>query len=84
MARVKTDPKILYAYTRSKMYSKDTVGPLVDQQGTIVSDSSVICSILNQYFSSVFTRELSLDNLPEVRQLIDNLDEYLIDIEIGH
>ena len=56
----------------------------MDQQGTIVSDSSGMCSILNQYFSSVFTQEQSLDNLPEVRQLIDNLDEYLIDIEIGH
>ena len=54
---IKVDPKSFHSYVRSKQKTKDVVGPLCDDDGVIVSDSSVMANLLNDYFVSVFTNE---------------------------
>jgi hypothetical protein len=49
---------------------KDTVGPLLNTEGNKVSNHEEICSLLNEYFSSVFTDEKTVDALPEVKNML--------------
>lgn len=54
---IKKDTKSFYAYVRSRSKTKVKVGPLVDESGSTISDSKHMAEVLNNYFSSVFTRE---------------------------
>ena len=54
---IKSDRKSLYAYVRSKQNVRDTVGPLEDNAGNIITQGSLMAEELNMHFSSVFTRE---------------------------
>ncbi|HLX54541.1 MAG TPA: hypothetical protein VKR58_11400, partial [Aquella sp.] len=49
---VKNNCKSFYAYVRSKQRTKDRVGPLINDQGTIVDDDGEAANLLNEYFSS--------------------------------
>ena len=51
------DKKSFFAYASSKSNSKVQVGPLVDSSGQTVSDPVSMCETMNQYFTTVFTRE---------------------------
>ena len=46
-----------YAYVRSKQNVRDTVGPLEDNAGNIITQGLLMAETLNMHFSSVFTRE---------------------------
>ena len=61
---IKTDPKSFYAYTRSKTRTKDSIGPLVDLMGEVITDSIQAANLLNDYFASVYTDE-EMSNLPD-------------------
>ena len=50
---------------------KDTVGPLKDDDGHLVSENSSICNTLNNYFGSVFNEEKNVDVMPEVKCLFN-------------
>ena len=65
---IKEDPKSFFAYTRSKMKTKDRVGPLTDQDGKTVTDDQVGANLLNQFFTSVFTAE-NVNKMPEPSRL---------------
>ena len=54
---IKHDSKSLYAYVRSKQKVQDKVGPLEDSDGNIITGGFLMAENLNEYFSSVFTRE---------------------------
>ena len=47
----------MYAYVRSKQKVQDKVGPLEGSDGNIITDGFLMAENLNEYFSSVFTRE---------------------------
>ena len=47
----------MYAYVRSKQKVQDKVGPLEGSDGNIITDGFLMADNLNEYFSSVFTRE---------------------------
>ena len=64
---IKTNPKSVYAYVRSQSKVKDSVGPLKDSNGKLVSEKEEMCNFLNEYFGSVFTSENALNELPEVK-----------------
>jgi len=64
---IKSNPKCLYAYVRSKTKVNEVVGPLKDNNGQLVSESGVICEIMNAYFGSVFTSVDLLNELPETK-----------------
>src|SRR2546425_10279871 len=62
--KIKVDPKSFYAYIRNSSQTKVKVGPLRGTEGEIVSDNLEMAKILNEFFSSTFTKE-NLSNLPE-------------------
>ena len=54
---IKSDSKSFYAYVRSKQNVRDTVGPMEDNAGNIITQGFVMAEELNMHFSSVFTQE---------------------------
>ena len=60
---IKTDSKTFFRYVRSKVGSRDKIGPLKDDQGARVDDDRAMGELLNKFFSSVFTRN---DNRTQV------------------
>jgi len=60
---IKEDTKSFYAYVRSNNNIKPSTGPIVDEAGTLKTDPSDVAEELNNYFSSVFTKE-DTTNLP--------------------
>jgi hypothetical protein len=53
----KRKPKQFYSYIRSRTVNRQTVGPLKDEKGKILSDNQSMAGILNTFFTSVFTNE---------------------------
>jgi len=64
---IKEDTKLYYAYVRSNNNIKPSTGPIVDEAGTLKTDPSDVAEELNNYFSSVFTKE-DTTNLPPTAQ----------------
>ena len=60
---IKHDSKSFYAYVSSKQKVRDTVGPLENNRGNIISDRFQMAEVLNEYFSLVFTTE-DISSLP--------------------
>ena len=50
-------PKQFYSYIKSKTSNRQSVGPIKDDTGEIVSDNKSMAGILNGFFTSVFTKE---------------------------
>ncbi len=65
LAKDKGNSRPFYAYLKQKTTTRAAVGPLRDQDNTVVTDSMGMAKILNQFFSSVFTEE-GTDPVPEV------------------
>ena len=75
---IKEDRKSFFAYVRSKSKSNVNVSSLADRQGELTSGSKAKAEMLNDFFSSVFTKELETD-MP----VLDNLcDAKLVDISV--
>jgi len=64
-----------YRYVRSKSRTKDRpiIGPLKDDRGYIVTDDGQMADILNNFFSSVFTKENK--DMPEVTMRFNGGEE---------
>ena len=58
-----------YSYVRNKTKNRVGVGPLKDGAGHLVSDNKEMASMLNSYFSSVFTTEM--DEPPEIQDMVE-------------
>ena len=56
----KNNSKAFYAYIGSKRSNRSSVGPLLDDNGAIVSDDKVQAQMLNEYYASVFEVEDAL------------------------
>ena len=69
--KIKQDPKAFYAYVRSKTKVKTEIGPILDDMGILKVDEISQSEILNNYFSTVFTKE-NLDLLPTISNRINN------------
>ena len=65
----------VYAYVRSKSKSKANVGPLINTSNMQVKECGDKSNILNDYCSSVFTKE-KLERLPilknKLKEIMDN------------
>ena len=60
---IKSDSKSFYAYVISKQNVRDTVGPLEDNAGNIITEGVLMAEELNMHFSSV-SREKILVRYP--------------------
>ena len=54
---IKQDSKRFFAYIISKQCVKDSIGPLKDTNGVVISNNKEMAGSLNEYFSTVFTLE---------------------------
>ena len=73
---VKANPKAFHSYVRSKQKAKDIVGPLVGNDGTIVSSSKDMADLLNNYFASVFTVDFFVWSRPYIACFVCLYDSY--------
>ena len=55
-------------YVRSKTKVKNSVGPLLNDNGELVSNDQKMAEILNKIFAKVFTRD-DCDHLPKVKNV---------------
>ena len=64
---IKTDPKAFWRYTNSKMKNRPKLGDLQQEDGLLTKDDSKKAQLLNNLFTSVFTKE-NMDNMPDLSQ----------------
>ncbi|KAF2351558.1 Endonuclease/exonuclease/phosphatase [Trinorchestia longiramus] len=75
-AQAKTNPKSFYKYVNDRRPKRDTIGPLIDSEGSTQTNNKIKAKILNTYFTSVFTHE-DLTEIPQSHVL--NTQEILSD-----
>ena len=61
----KRNPKAFYCYINDRRVCHESIGPLVDPGGNLVSDEAGMATLLNNHFASVFTVE-NTDELPRL------------------
>ena len=75
--------KSFFAYAHSKTRCRVKVGPVLDDNGRLVTDSSKITEVFNKQFSSVFTAE-DVSNIPAAEKFFKKpSEEKLVDIKIA-
>jgi len=79
---IKTDTKSFYAYVRSRCKSKVKVGLLTCESGTTVTENKHIVELLNDYFSSVFTKEVTSIILEAQKVFMGDDSQVLKDITV--
>ncbi|PJG60108.1 RNA-directed DNA polymerase, partial [Aeromonas cavernicola] len=57
----KVNPKGFYRYIKSKRIVRDKIGPLENQSGQLCVEPREMGEILNDFFSSVFTKEKDME-----------------------
>ena len=63
-----------YQYVKSKTKPKENISSLLKEDGSLTKDDSEKAEVLNNYFSSVFTKE-DTDNIPIFKSQCDNVIE---------
>ncbi|KAF2364393.1 Endonuclease/exonuclease/phosphatase [Trinorchestia longiramus] len=75
-AQAKTNPKSFCKYVNDRRLKRDTIGPLIDSEGSTQTNNKSNAKILNTYFTPVFTHE-DLTEIPQPHVL--NTQEILSD-----
>ena len=78
---IKKDPKSCFVYTRSKTTTKNSVGPFVDNEGNVITDTSETANVLNDFFTSVFPDEDVDDLLEQAKVFKNNMEEALLQVK---
>ena len=74
--------KSFYSYVKSKQGSKDKIGPLKNDRGEMIMKDEQMCTVLNDYFHLVFTKE-DVENVPIPQQMFHGTEnDQLLDIVI--
>ena len=58
---IKTNNKAFWNYVQSKTKARKSVGNLVDNSGVTVTKGAKKAAVLNEFFTSVFTKEKNTD-----------------------
>jgi hypothetical protein len=66
-------------YVKSKTKSRTPVGPLVTKEKKIVTENKEMAEILNQFFSSVFTKE-DLSYIPDAE--MENVERIMRPVKV--
>ena len=67
------NPRKYYGYINSVTKNKDSIGPLKDEEGNIITDSAQMAEKINNFFCSVFTKE-DTTHIPQVENLFLDSD----------
>src|SRR5437867_7538811 len=60
--KIKEDSKTFYAYVNKNRVCREKIGPLLDDStGNLLHEPSDIVKLLNEYFSTVFTKETEIE-----------------------
>ena len=59
------NPKAFYAHVNSRKPFKSAIGPLKNEEGTIINSDNGMAELMNRYFTVVYTVE-DLQNIPHV------------------
>ena len=76
---IKLDPKSYHSYVKSKTKTKDRIGPLVDETGSVVTSDKEAADLLNVYFTSVFTVEDKTE-IPVLENILEGGLEAQLDV----
>ena len=76
-SNIKKDAKSFYTYVKSKTRVKESIGPLKDDNDSVVCTERDMGNLLNTFFASVFTNETT-DSLPSVTQTCRGLMKYCL------
>ena len=63
-SKIKANPKLLWNYVNSKTKSRQPVSDLKKTNGDMTANDEEKAQVLNEFFSSVFTKE-NLKEIPE-------------------
>ncbi|KAF2351845.1 Reverse transcriptase domain [Trinorchestia longiramus] len=74
--QAKTNPKSFYKYVNDRRLKRDTIGPLIDSEGSTQTNNKSNAKILYTYFTSVFTHQ-DITEIPQPHVL--NTQEILSD-----
>lgn len=75
-SKIKTNPKYFYSYAKQFSKHKPNIGPLLDPAtNELTSDSLRMASILQDQYTSVFTKPLPSYNLPTIDRTIPELND---------
>ena len=80
--KIKHDRKSLFSYTRSKSRTKHSVAPFTDRNGAITIDNCGKSLILNEFFSSVFTKENTNSSSHPEHVFTGDIKECLLDVDV--
>ena len=79
---IKHDLKSFFSHARSKSRTKHSVAPLMDRNGAITTDDCEKSLILNELFSSVFTKE-NINGISHPEQVFTgDAKERLLDVDV--
>ena len=56
-AKMYTDPKSFFRYSKSLSTCRENIGQLSNADGCLINNCEMKCELLNEYFSSVFTED---------------------------
>jgi len=62
---IKTDPKVFWQYTNSKLKSRSKLGDLMDGGGKLTHDDNEKAELLNKFFTSVFFTQEDTSKIPK-------------------
>ena len=79
---LKHNPKDFWRYCNSKMKSQSRLGDIQDKDGKLTNDDSEKAELLNDYVTSVFTRE-NLENIPNLSSRINNSPPVIVNFTPG-
>ncbi|KAF2359920.1 Endonuclease/exonuclease/phosphatase [Trinorchestia longiramus] len=60
-AQTKTNPKSFYKYVNERRLRRDTIGPLIDSEGSTQTSNKRKAKILNTYFTSMYVHSRRLN-----------------------
>ena len=58
---IKKNPKYFYRYARRFSKARSNIGPLLDEQGELVSDSYAMANLLMNQYSKMFSNSINVD-----------------------
>ena len=77
-----TNSKSFYSYIKSKQRSKDKIGPLKNDRGKITMKDEQMCTVLNDFFLLVITKEDVENVLIPQQKFWGTENDKLVDIVI--
>ena len=66
-AEIKRDSKSFVSYARSKLRTKEQIGPQRDTTGNLIDQPKLMAMLLNEFCNSVFTTE-DQTNIPSLER----------------